>query len=831
MTDLKFASRQLLKNPGFTAVAVLTLGIGLGVNTTVFGFFNALAFRPMPSLEQPHQLARVLVPMEHSWQEYQHYRDHNDVFSQLMASVATPLQMSAPTRRTSQTSLEAEDEMVTGLVATPNYFVGLGVKAHLGRTFFPEQFNDAAASPVVVLGHRIWEQRFSSATNVVGSAVRINGVSFIVLGVAPKGFLGVEGRPADVYVPFMSVGLGGPDTDWFNARKQTRLKLFGRLKEGVGRREAAAALDVLSAQLPGVHMAKGLHLVRAGTRIPPEDFTLIVLASAASLAVGLVLLIACVNVATLLSARATHRRREIGIRLALGASRVRLLRQLLTESLVLAALGIGAGLLLLAWTSDLLSRSLPALVVRELFGDIPPDLGLDWRVFGFALMLGLGTTILFGLAPAIEASKATVNSSLKEEPGFFGQPLLTSRVRDHLVIGQMIACLALLTCAGLAVKGVHKSLNVDFGFNPKQVLWLKFNVSQLGWDQDRSARFYENVLERLAAQPQVRSASIGSIDDCIKPSGRPFYLEGQEVRHDKFLKGKFLAVPPEHFQTLALPVLQGRPFTEQEAQSQAAVTVVSEAAGKRFWPGHNPIGQRIQIHDGTRLVAFEVVGVVQDRRCLMLEEEDRAFFYVTMFPPGFGPQSGTAIQKFSWAGMRETGSDAFVRCDGDLKAVAALLPQIVRTVDAKVTVSIQSLEQIFQERTLFARCLRTGSLVLGVVTMILASVGVYTLMSLRVSLRTKEIGVRMALGARRAMVLMWILRQALQIVVASVLVGLPVAAGLSIFLSRAVFGLRPFDLVLFGVVTAILAATALLASIVPAHRATKVDPMEALRHE
>jgi len=833
LADLRYALRGCLKNRGFTIVAVLTLALGIGVNTTFFTAYDGVALKPLP-VKDADGLLRIEqwlasgstsdAQFFFSYPEYLYYRDHNrDLTDTIAASRLISVSAIAP-----GASAESE-EIVQGQVVSENYFPRLTNGAAAGRYFLAGE-TMPAAEPVMVLSYPFWRRRFHEDLSVVGKTVKINDATFTIVGVAPEDFIGTGAPPLvpDFWAPIAMQARLEPGHVWLEQPSDAQLQMVARLKPGVDRSQAEAELLLLAAQWGEAnhHQDKTIAITLERATFFGETNALWFRSVVALLmaVVGLVLLIACANLANMLMARGNVRRHEIAVRRALGASRTRLLRQLLTESILLGLMGGACGLGLSVSMSHLLGfaltqmvRSLPVAGGSAFTIQLTPDI----RVFSYTLLLSLGTGLVFGLYPALQFSKSDTVSALKDEGATSGEQISRSRLRSLLVGGQFAVSLFLLISAGLLLQGIRRSLTVEPGYETRRVFFVGLNT---GSHPSRSLQ--KKVIDRLESMPNVASVAISN-----KPPGTGTYTRPMIIERNRgsewLLPGGALGdhVSPGYFQTLNVPILWGRNFTRQEGESGASVAIVSETTARRFWPGEDAVGRRfkldLQFNDTWR--EFEVIGVAKDVRNANLTRVDPIYFYLPIDPATFA------------------GNNLLIRLEGDPAESSRAVLGSLTAMDATLQPSLVSLEDAHMRiQRLLPQMLGTFVGVLASLALPLSAVGIYGVISYLVSQRTREIGIRMALGATRAGVLRLVLRQGMHPVVLGAVLGFVFSAIASSVVHAflvlpgvpdVLFGASFLDPFSFVSLSCLLTAVALLASYIPARRAMYVDPVVALRYE
>jgi len=815
--DLRYAFRTLLKNRGLTTVAVLSLALGIGANTTIFTFINGLLLRP-PMVHEPDRLLEVWQhnttrgrgigsDMQLSFPEYEYYRDRNSTFSELGAFTGeTPPVIWNRT---------GEGETLRAALVSTNFFAILGIQPALGRGFLPDDDRGATASPVVVLSHAVWQQRLASDPTIVGKALTLNGRDYTVVGVAPAGFTGlVVGFSPDVWTPMGMHQAISPALD-LTERRMHWLLAIGRLKPGVAARQASAELAVLGQQLardfPDTN--KNLMADVVAVELVPGPFRGVAGGISAVLmsVVGLVLLIACANVANLLLAKASSRRREVAVRMALGATRRRLLQQMLTESVVIAGIAGAIGLLLSLWAAPLLLSLMPASL--PLGVSVSPAL----RVLAFTLLASIATGIVFGLAPALQQSRLNQVDNLKD--GAAHGSSSRSKLRNALVVAQVTACVVLLVGASLCLRSLLNARSIDPGFDTRNAVAASLSVDTFGYDESRGRAFYARLLEQVRALPGVRAASL---TDHL-PLGQIMRMQGIEIDGYEAPRGPsgmsgfaidMALAGPDYFDAMGISVLSGRSFKNTDDLNAPPVIVINQQMAERFWPHENPIGQFVSLM-GPRdsRTRAEIVGVVKTGKYQSLGEDPKSFFYRPL------------LQEY------QPAVQLIVRTAGDTPIVDALRRE-VRAIDPRMAlVGVETLEQHMQLPLFPARAAGLLLGLFGGLALTLAVVGLYGVMSYSVSQRTREIGVRVALGAKPFDVLRLVIGQGLKLTLGGLALGLAGAIAVTRVLSNVLYGISPTDPVSFLAVSVSLMLVAIAASYVPARWATRVDPIRALRSE
>ena len=828
--DLRFGARMLGKNPGFTAVAVLTLALGIGANAAIFTVINAILLRPLP-VEHPAQLVAVGDPARvHSWSTgtprtdsfslplYRQLVDENEVFSSVLA--ATNLE-------SPRIVIDGGLEPVTGRVVTGNYFETLGVRAIAGRTFTREEDRVPGGDPVAVISHSYWQRRFAASPGVVGRTVRLNDVPFTVIGVTEPGFFGeVVGDRADLWVPMSMAQIVMPGRR-VESPNDSALLLIGRLKPGVTIRQAKANIDALTKRALTVSLRGRLSAddrnavdkMRVDVLVSPggrglsrlrEEFSLPLLLLMGM--VALVLVVACINVANLLLARSAARQREMAVRFAMGAGTARVVRQLLTESLLLACLGGSLGLLVAKWEAAGLVR------LADRTRGVGSLLSLDWRVLGFTAAVCLLAAVLFGLGPALRFLRVKVGTALKEggrdsglRPGARGRRLLLGA---QIAVGVFV-----LMMAGLLVRSLRNLEDQDLGYNRSRLLLARVDTGASGFTNEATQGLIRTLLVRLGALPGVAGVTASSNGlysgnesaDAIRLDGAlPASLGDNDTADDE--------IGPNYFSTIGVPMVLGREITAEDYSTGAHVAVVNEAFARFYYGDRNPVGHAISILDSDHpdIPPYTIVGVAQDVRDHSVRESARRRMYA--------PLSSSIFDLFGSVNFEIRTENPAALVNSVRSAIRDTNPQLV--IDSVQTAN-ELVGDTLNSQVLVARL----SALFGGLVLVLVSIGLYGSMAYNVAMRTKEIGLRMALGIPRIAVLWMVAREACAVLLIGMAVGIPAGIAGSRLFRAMLFGVGGSDPVSIAWAILLLAAVCLAAAILPARRATRVEPMAALRHE
>ncbi|MGA2589852.1 MAG: ABC transporter permease [Bryobacteraceae bacterium] len=809
LRDLRYAARSLWKSPMFATVAVASLALGIGVNTAVFNLVSAVLLRPLP-VPNPEQLVSMYTLdrkspgfLSCSYPNYKDYRDHNTVFSGLLLFSSLPVNLTG----------KDEPEELPAQIVSGNYFDVLGVKPILGRAFVPQENQVPGAQAVVVIGYAFWTHRFAASRQAIGTTINLNNHPYTIVGVAPKDFHGTNALVnPDFWLPMMMYQQVFPMADWFDRRRALLFSPIGRLKEGVSRRQAEANMKALAAQLeqayPKDNQGRTVVLIPlAQALINPNARGAYVLGGGLALgASGLVLLIACANVGNLLLVRAAGRRKEMALRLALGVSRGRLIAQFLTESTLLSMIGGVVALALARWARDLLWTARPPSMLS---GDA--GLSFDSRVLGFTLLLSVLSGAVFGLAPALRVTRTDLATELRERRSPWTSGGHRVSLRSVLVMVQVALSVVALTGAGLLMRSLHFAQGINPGFDSAHLATLSLDSKARGSSEAAGHEFYRQVLERVRGLPGVEAASLAGIAPFGIARARSISVEGQDAAGPGIL-ALIDSVEPGYFQTVRIPVLRGRTFTDEDASGAPRVSVVNETMARRFWSGKDPIGARLRLFGESAPV--EIVGVVRDSTYMSMGEPPRLMVYLCL-RQNYSPTVTLCV-----------------RTSGDPQNMLGPVRREIQRLAPGILVSdLQTMPQIIHE-SLWAP--RLGAILFaafGALAGLLTVVGIYGVISYSVGQRTREMGIRMALGAQAGNVLRQVLAEGMILVAWGIVLGLCATVTISGVLSTMLFGVSTRDPLTLAVVILILLSTAWAACYVPALRATRVDPMMALRDE
>ena len=810
LQDIRFGLRMLLKSPSVSIVATIALALGIGANTAIFNVVNAVLLRPLPFPESEALVAvyetnldRGLQRGSHSYPNFMDVRAQNTVFEHISSYHGSDFIMTG----------RGEPARLEGYIVTADLFSLLGVKPELGRTFLPDEDKPTETGRVVVLSHSLFQNRFGSDPSIINQSITLDGVKFTVIGVMPRDFeFPIQNNPVELWTTIAGDASGKePITDQRGAHF---LQVIARLKKGVSKEQAQAELTTIASRLeqqyPDTNTRRTLQLEPALNALVGDirPALLILLG-----AVACVLLIACANVANLLLARATSRHKEMAIRSALGASRIRVIRQLLTESVLLSIVGGSVGLLLAVWWSDLL-----VALGKE---DIPRavHVGMDWRVLGFTLGVSLLTGLIFGLAPAFHSSKTELVESLKEGGRGTSEGARRNHVRNVLVVTELAIAVVLLVGAGLLIQSLWRLRNVSSGLQPDNVLTFNVTLPEIKYNTDKQAQFFIDLKQRLEATPGVQSAS--SILPLPLSNDRfviSFEIEGRPMAPKDHPSADYFATGVGYFKTMGIPIVKGRDFDDRDKHGSTPVVIVSETFARQIFPNDDPIGKRIKPGIGTyedeNTPWREIVGVVGDIRNRSLNTEPKKAYYI--------PQTQVPFNQLV----------AVVKTTGEPHGLISAVTKQVAAMDPDIPLfAVKSMPEYLSASVAAPRFSTTLLTIFAAVALVLTVVGLYGVMSYSVAQRTNEIGIRLALGAQSRDVLLMIVKQGGTLILLGLVIGLAGAYALTRLIASLLFGVTAKDPITFGAVAVLLAIVALLACYVPALRATKVDPMDALRCE
>jgi predicted permease len=817
--DIRYGMRMLLKHPAMTAVAALTLALGIGANTTIFSTVNGILLRPLPVANADRlvvfggQMQNGALFTGISYPDFQDIRGQSNGFSDVIGY----------TLRLAGMEYGGKVEPVLYSYVSGNYFSGLGLKPALGRLIYGNETEKNGTPPVAVLGYSYWQKRFGGDPAIIGTQVKMNGHSVTVVGVAPKDFHGTYSLvDIQAFLPLGMRMLWDVSTDDKNAYWTRRdggdIKMMGVLKPGVSRKEAQASVDVvaqrLNQQFPDTHKGVSYRIYPERLARPEPDPTngLLLVSVLFIVLAGLVLLLACSNVANIVLVRATARERELAVRTALGAARSRIVKQLLTESFLLACIGGGLGLMVSLWTARLISS------VRLAVADMPLrfDFSFDWRVFTFGIAIAAFTGLVVGLAPAWRAARADFTQVLHEgSRGILGSG--RARLRNVLVVSQIAVSLVLLVVAGLFVRSSQNAEHGYLGFDPHNVLNLTMETRTIGYDQPTTQQFLRDMEDRVRTLPGVQSASLtSSVPMGYSSDSSLVYPQGQTYSGKDSAPGAFYStVDPAYFTTMRVPLLRGRFLTEQDKEKDPKVAVINEAMANKLWPNQDPVGKHFSSGEPSS-APIEVVGVARQGKYVDPVDNTILFFYR---PLSQNPETFATLQ---------------VRTAGDPHALIPEVEQQIHSLAPGLPLTdVQTMEEelggvngffLYRMGTRF-------TVALGLLGLLLALVGVYSVISYAAAQKTHEIGIRMALGADRGDVLRMVLRQGFALIGAGLVAGLVLAVLAGHGISALLVNVSPSDPLTLIAVTLLLAMVGLAASFIPARRAMKIEPLRALKYE
>jgi predicted permease len=825
MSDFRYVVHTLLKTPAFTIVVVLTLALGIGANTAIFSLTDQVLLRMLP-VKSPQQLVLLDGPGPFTGRtenngtfSYPMYRDFSEqttVFDGVIARFGVAATMVAL----------GHSERVSGELVSGNYFDVLGVHAHIGRTFTPDDDRTPGGHPVAMLSHNYWMRRFAGDPNVLNQTITLNGLPMTIVGVGAPGFYGIAGDDnPDVMVPLMMKARMTPTWDDLQNRRSRWLVVMARLKPNVSVAQAEAAMNVSYRQINEEELkdiknpsqtfrerfaAKHLFL-RPGAKGRSElrkDFTTPILVLMGM--VGVVLLIACANVANLLLARGAARQKEVAIRLALGAGRGAIVRQRLVESFVLAGAGATLGLALSWWTGAALLKTMPFEGAARTMTAVP-----DVRVTLFALTAAFVTAVLFGLAPAFQSTRPALTSTLKDESGSVVGGTGHGRFRKALVVAQVGLSVLLLAGAALFARSLYNLKSLNPGFRADELLSFSINPSLSGYPAERSLAVFRQLEERIGTLAGVRSVAASKISLMTDSDwSSTVKVESYHAKEGEDMNPNVNSIGPGYFATIGQPLVGGREFSVKDVAGAPRVAIINETFARYFFGGENPIGRHVG-WGRDPAPTIEVVGVVRDSKMSTLRQEPRRVIYTPYMQDA------------------EIGALTFyVRATGDAAGIGGSVRQAAQSVDANLPIfEMKTMRTIIDDSLFVERMVAALSVAFGALATLLAAIGLYGVMSYTVARRTREIGIRMALGAERDSVLWLVLREVALMVTLGVAIGLPLAIALSRIVQAQLFNLSAYDPAALAAAAALLATVALFAGYLPARRATRVDPMVALRYE
>lgn len=812
VAHLRIALRSLLRTPIFTVAVVVSLGLGIGMNTAIFSLLNALFLRSLP-VDRPERLMSVYTISEQnpgffasSYLNYLDYREHNQVFSGLAAYLPISLTYKG----------SGDPEQIAGEIVTGDYFDVLGVKAEIGRTFLPEEGKLSGGQFVAVLSHRFWERRFGADRGILNQTISLNGHPFVVVGVAAPGFNGLNALDSrEVWVPIVAHDqvLSGATAALLEIRRGLLLSVVGRLKPGVEENQAAAALEKISTDLEREYPSdnedrKAVMVPLEQSSINPNVRKTYLLAGVLLMAVvGLVLLISCANVANLLLVRALARRKEMAVRLSIGAARRDLVVQLLVESMLLAFLGGACGLVLARWSRDALWSLRPP----ELTGEL--NLSLDGRVLLFTLGLSLLTGLVFGLVPALQSTKVSLIPALKDQRGYGGSgPRQRLSLRSLLIVGQVALSLVALIGAGLFLRSLRHAQELDPGFNSKNLTMVSLNLGAGGYDDKRGLDFYRRVLSRVQTLPGVASAAIS--EDALLFGGgllRTSFIQGSA--DPKGAEGVLMqnsSVSVDYFDTMGIRIVSGRKFGEQDRENTPYVVIVNETMAKHFWPTETAVGKRFKFNGLDDW--FEVVGVASDCKYNTLGEVPQPYIYLPV--EQFYPASATL----------------YIRTARDPASLLPTLRREIQRLDPSLPlVNFWAVSDVMDRALWAPRMGATLLTVFSALALALAAFGLYGIIAYVVSQRRYEMAIRIALGADKPEVVRLVFREGISLVAVGMALGLALGLLIAQTVSDLLFGIEASDPVAYGATAVVLFVVASTAIYFPARKAARTDPQLVMR--
>jgi len=808
--DVRYSLRMIAKAPGYAAIAILTLALGIGANSTIFSWINSTLLNPIPGLASPSEVVAMTLgrgtdnafPL--TYPDFEAMRDGQQSFDGLTASNIAPMSLTG----------KGKPERVWGAVASANYFDLLGVRPILGRGFLPEEDIKPGGAPVTVISYRLWQTHFGANPDVVGQTLEINQHPYTIVGVAPPVFQGSQtGLRMELWIPIMMEEQLMPQGDLLHDHHYFWLSALGRLKPGVSPEQAQEEMTLRlkreAKNYPEEHKGHDSVSVYPLWRNPMGGNQLFsTLLPMLMTIAGLVLLLACANVANLMLVRSVSRRREIAIRMSLGANRWRLVRQLLVESLILALTGGLIAFLFTFWSAGTFMRFVPKT-------DFPISLGMrvDHTVLLATLVISVLTGVIFGILPALRASGEAPVAVLKEDTGSASGGMRKARLASALVVAQISLSLLLLICAGLFIRSFMSAQQIKTGFNPHNVLIATYDLFTGGYSEASGVEFDRQLVTKLETQPGIQSVALSSrVPLAFGGGSTAVNPEGYVSQANESMETQVAIVTPNYFQTLQIPIVKGRDFTPQDAKSSQRVVIVSETFVNRYWPNQEALGK--QLNSDLTHEWFTVVGVARDSKVNALNEKPRPFLYL----PLYQVYRSTLI--------------VLARTNGDSLAAGTTVEKTIHELNADLVVfDVTTLELREQIASFPQRVAGTFVGAFGLLALVLAAVGIYGVTSYTTRQRTHEIGIRMTLGASKRDVLRLVIGNGLRLTLIGVLLGLAASFALTRFLTSMLLGVTSTDALTFSSVAILLCAVALLACLLPARRAMRVDPMVALRYE
>jgi putative ABC transport system permease protein len=808
--DVRYSLRMIAKAPGYAAIAVLTLALGIGANTTIFSWINSTLLNPIPGLASQNEMVALTLgrgdsaPFPFTYPDFESMRDGQQSFVGLLASNIAPMSLTG----------KGKPERVWGMVASANYFDLLGIRPILGRGFLPEEDNKPGGAPVAVISYRLWQTHFGANPDVVGQTLEINQHPYTIVGVAPAVFQGSQtGLRSEIWIPIMMEEQLMPQGDLIHDHHYFWLGVLGRLKPGVrpeqAQEEMTLRLKREAKNYPEEHKGHDSVSVYPLWRNPfgANQFLSTLLPMLMTIA-GLVLLLACANVANLMLVRSVARRREIAIRLSLGANRWRLVRQLLVESLILALAGGLVAFAITFWTAGTFMKFIPKT-------DFPISLGMrvDHTVLLATMVISVLTGVIFGILPALRASGEAPIAVLKEDTGSASGGMRKARLASALVVAQISLSLLLLVCAGLFIRSFMSAQQINPGFNPHNMLIATYDLFTGGYSEASGVEFDRQLVAKLEAQPGIQSVALSSrVPLGFGGGSTAVNPEGYVSQANESMETQVAIVTPNYFQTLQIPLVKGRDFTPQDTKSSQRVVIVSETFVNRYWPNQEALGK--QLNSDLTHEWFTVVGVARDSKVNGLNEKPTPFLYL----PQYQVYRATMI--------------VLARTNGDPLAAGKTVEKTIHELNADLVVfDTTSLELREQIASFGQRVAGTFVGAFGLLALVLAAVGIYGVTSYTTRQRTHEIGIRMTLGASKRDVMRMVLVHGLRLTLIGVILGLAASFALTRFLTSLLLGVTSTDALTFSSVALLLCAVALLACFIPARRAMRVDPMVALRYE